>query len=549
MRLSSLFAFAGKNRLQRHQPAARRSRPQLECLESRTVLTITFSNPATMSGVATITGTSAADQFIVRLGTPSTTNQTIQFSDNGGKSFVTTSLAGITAINVNGQGGGDTLTLDMSNGLVGETAAALPITYDAGVKGRGALVIKGTPPSATGAISEVFTAGANSTAGTVTLSATGATAGASSSSVTFTNLSLLQDTLSAASLTVNGPSGNSLIALRNGPNVNGFRTDIIQGVNSARTGEGEREGEDEDNNGNQSNTMGNTAAMGNGFVPIEFANKTTVNVNGQAGDDVVVLDATKAAAGLKTLNLNGGGGNNVLLDLNRPSGVTVNLQNFQQTITDPKDAFIEDLFIRDLGWPASASDLAFWRGVLDSSGRAAIINGIEESQEGIDQLVRSLYRQFLNRDARNGEEMFWVNQMLLGQTQEQILAGIIGSQEFYDFAQTRVTTGTPDQRFITEVYQVLFARAPRADELTYWTNLLQGQSRTQAVLQFLQSPQFRTDVITALYNQFLGRNPDNGGLAFWRDSNMSLGAVRQGILSSGEFSSNEFDSGDGGPGD
>jgi hypothetical protein len=506
------------------------------------VLTITFSNPATMSGVATIIGTSGPDQFVVRLGTPGA-NQTIQLSDNGGKNFVTTSLAGITAINVNGQGGRDTLTLDMSNGLIGE-AAGLPITFDAGAKGRGTLVVKGTPPSSNGTISEVFTAGANSKAGTLTLSAAGGASGASSSSITFTNLSLLQDTLSAASLTVNGPTGNSLLALRNGPNLNGVRTDIIQGVNSARTGEGEHEGEDE--NGNSQGNMSNTAAIGNGFVPIEFANKTTVTVNAQSGDDVVALDVTRAAAGLKTLNLNGGAGNNVLLDLNRPSGVTVNLQNFQQTITDRNDAFIEDLFIRDLGRPASASDLAFWRGVLSSSGRQAVISGIEESQEGIDQLVRSLYREFLNRDARNGEEMFWVNLMQSGQTEEQVLAGIIGSPEFYNFAQTQVATGTPDQRFITEVYQVLFGRAPRADEITYWTNLLQGQTRTQAVMQFFQSPEFRTDVITALYNQFLGRDPENGGLTFWRNSNLTLKDIRQGILSSGEFASNEFDGNGGG---
>ena len=70
MRLSSLFAFAGANRRPRQRPTVRRSRPGLEALENRTVLTITFSNPATMSGVATIIGTSGPDQFVVRLGTP-----------------------------------------------------------------------------------------------------------------------------------------------------------------------------------------------------------------------------------------------------------------------------------------------------------------------------------------------------------------------------------------------------------------------------------------------------------------------------------------------
>src|SRR5437660_1141129 len=152
----SLFSLLASPWRKRHpaQRAARR-RPNLELLEDRNLLSVTFSNPATLSGDVTLTGTAGADQFIVRLGaTSGTGGQTIQFSDNGGTSFTTANLSGITSITVNGMGGGDRLTFDMSNGVIGRAAAALPISFDAG-SGRSTLILEGAPPSTNGTVTEV----------------------------------------------------------------------------------------------------------------------------------------------------------------------------------------------------------------------------------------------------------------------------------------------------------------------------------------------------------------------------------------------------------
>ena len=64
---------------------------------------------------------------------------------------------------------------------------------------------------------------------------------------------------------------------------------------------------------------------------------------------------------------------------------------------------------------------------------------------------------------------------------------------------------------------------------------LGARDRTQAVLQFLDSQEFRTDVITALYTELLGRTPEKDGLKFWLNRNFELEDIREGIMESHEF--------------
>jgi hypothetical protein len=550
------------------RPTVFRAPPDLEKLEDRTVLSVTFTNSAAMSGDVTLTGTPGNDQFLVRLGT---TSGTIQFSDNNGQTFTTANLAGITSITVNGDGGNDQLTLDMSNGVVGQSGTALPISFNADSHGHSTLIVEGNPPSANGTVSEVLNAGADSSSATLTITAAGVTSGttttgAASDSISLTNVSSLQDTMNATSFTVNTANTNQEVLITNGPMVNGVATNVIQGLNTGRTGEhnedmnfdhdqkrhnsGDDNGKGDDNNQGDENNQGKNddegegddVAHGNGFLSIQFANKSTVSVNTGSGNDLIVLNVTTPAAGLKTLNLNGGAGNNILGLLNAPSGVTLNLMNLSSSnrITDSDDVFIEELFEQDLGRTGDMDEIGFWKGILNSGGQGAgrlnVINGIAKSDEGLDMMVRNLYRQYLGRDAVNGEERFWVNLLKDNETEEQVISGILGSQEFYNLAQTQVTTGTPDQRYITAVYQVLLGRTPQPNEVTYWTNLLATTpDRTQAVMQFLESQEFRTDVITALYTSLLNRLPEANGLNFWLNPHFNLSDIRSGIMSSGEF--------------
>jgi hypothetical protein len=81
------------------------------------------------------------------------------------------------------------------------------------------------------------------------------------------------------------------------------------------------------------------------------------------------------------------------------------------------------------------------------------------------------------------------------------------------------TVGTPDQKYIQEIYRDLFARRAEMQGLDYWVaELSQGVPRQQVAYQMVKIAsfeEFQHDTVAALYEQYLGRAPDAAGLAYW----------------------------------
>ncbi len=81
---------------------------------------------------------------------------------------------------------------------------------------------------------------------------------------------------------------------------------------------------------------------------------------------------------------------------------------------------------------------------------------------------------------------------------------------------------------ITRMYQAGLGRTPEQGGLNFWiANLQSGAPLADLAIGFLSSPEFTTrfgvelsnnDFVTRIYQNVLGRDPDAGGLAFWRDS-------------------------------
>src|SRR6185437_6043063 len=81
------------------------------------------------------------------------------------------------------------------------------------------------------------------------------------------------------------------------------------------------------------------------------------------------------------------------------------------------------------------------------------------------------------------------------------------------------TVGTPNHRFIQEVYRDLLHRQVDTTALPYWSNLLdQGQSRVHVVQTLIAAAmpgELGADLVTGIFEKYLGRDPDAVGLAFW----------------------------------
>jgi hypothetical protein len=510
-------------------------------LESRNLLSITFSGPNN-SGVATITGDNDLHQFAIRLKPGD--SSTIELSDNGGSSFTDASLAGITQIDVNGVSGRNRLTIDESNGLIGGSTS-LPIKFNGG-PANDILMVVGNPGAGAGTVSETFTAGSTADAGTLTIGN-----GSISATVTLTSVERLVDLSTADTLTINAPPASKIIHLRQAPKIDGVQTNVVQAQGQKlldddtdmQTPENTDQdpGQEDMGNGADDGQVPDTdsAEVNAAFLPIQFANKTHLVINAVGGDNLIVLTIhAKPAAGLTSLTVNGSAtGTNVIVGSPLPSSVTLTTTNITRTDTDADDMLIDELFSLRLNRIPASSELAFWRNVLAQSGMGGVATGIEESMEALTLKARHFYERYLGREAKNGEEQFWVHLLARGETEEQVLANFLSSKEFFDRAQTLVTTGTPDQRWIGALYQLVLNRPPSSSELSYWMTQLGGSTRTSVALQFAESLEFRGEMLATFFSALLNRDPDDAGMHFWLNSPDSLEQMRTGFESSEEFAS------------
>jgi hypothetical protein len=94
--------------------------------------------------------------------------------------------------------------------------------------------------------------------------------------------------------------------------------------------------------------------------------------------------------------------------------------------------------------------------------------------------IQSVYKQFLNRipPAGGAEVNFQLNQFSLGHTQEQIIAEILGSQEYY-FSDAPTVVGAPasNATLIRAIYQQLFpGYTVSPGEVAYWVGQINNPS-------------------------------------------------------------------------
>jgi hypothetical protein len=562
----------------RRTPVARparellRRRPEFDILEDRVVPSITLPTAGT-PGPATLTGTGASGQFLVRLQANTPTN--VQFSDDGGKTFQTAALSDVTQIIVNGVGR-DTLTLDLSNGLIGNTASGgLPIQFNGG-PGLDVLNLVGNPG---GTITETFTLGTNTATDTLAVGN-----GTKSFTVSLASSAAVVDSLTATNFVFNGNDNNNLITLASRTQgsttallIAGFNSEALsvpggpdsdQGsssgnLNAAKddngngddNGQGNNNGNKNGNNGNgngnnNDNNSGHKSAdkdldfledqdetTDNAFAGLTLTNKTNVTVNGLGGDDLFVANITSVPTGLTTLTLDGGTGTNVLVGRALPTtGVTVTVLNFQRQDTDDNDIFIDDMFAERLERTPDTAAMTFFRGVLNSGGQAAVVQDIEQSEEAEIDLIRNDFLHLLGRDVDNAGAAFFLSLFQQGATEEQVEATILGSQEFMAHAQSLIGATNQNENFIRGAFTLLLGHDASASALSAWENFLQSGNTTTAALLMTESTEFRTQALNGFFATLLGRPLDAAGSNFFLNvPGMSLSQMRMAIEDSAEF--------------
>ncbi|HEV3444279.1 MAG TPA: DUF4214 domain-containing protein [Gemmataceae bacterium] len=98
----------------------------------------------------------------------------------------------------------------------------------------------------------------------------------------------------------------------------------------------------------------------------------------------------------------------------------------------------------------------------------------------------------------------------------QLMAGAAVDVGTFQTGATPVTT--PNQRYIASIYQTLLGRAPDPSAIA-WVNLLnQGVAPAAVVLAIEASLEFRLDEVQTIYQRFLHRAADPGGLAIFSNA-------------------------------
>ncbi len=207
-----------------------------------------------------VVGSSAGDEVTVSL-------TEITFTDDG-RSL---SYAGAEALSIQGLYGNDRLDVDNTAGLV-----ALPggINYDGG-PGIDTLRLLGS----TVVDASVYEVGPAAGAGIVIH-----TLGDEEQVVLFTGLEPVIDTV-AGPLVVNGTGASNMINFDVGPNSG---TALVGGQTSAQVSV-------------------------DGFEPLEFTGKTSLTINGLAGHDTIDLNNAPLPAGLVSVTIDGGSGDDILI--------------------------------------------------------------------------------------------------------------------------------------------------------------------------------------------------------------------------------------------
>jgi uncharacterized protein (TIGR03118 family) len=118
-------------------------------------------------------------------------------------------------------------------------------------------------------------------------------------------------------------------------------------------------------------------------------------------------------------------------------------------------------------------------------------------------------------------------------------AGINGERDGLSGSLIPSITGTPNERFVDQVYQQLLNRQAEAMGLAYWANQLdQGATRTQIVQGIESSTEALTDAVQKAYQLYLHRAADPMGLSYWvgvLQSGETLEQVDAGIVGSTEY--------------
>ncbi|MDP4219800.1 MAG: phage tail protein [Bacteroidota bacterium] len=171
---------------------------------------------------------------------------------------------------------------------------------------------------------------------------------------------------------------------------------------------------------------------------------------------------------------------------------------------------------------------------IDPSDCSQVLKSILGSDEYFTKLIGSLYQTYLRRPAEPNGLNTYLNILKAGGRSEQVLIGIISSQEYFT-----TQCGATNAGYVSEIYQDLLGRTADGGSAALVDGLNNAtQSRVQIVTQLILSPEYRTRQIRYYYGTYLGRMPNSAEVAEWLgvlNGGASIDQLKASLLGSPEY--------------
>jgi hypothetical protein len=173
--------------------------------------------------------------------------------------------------------------------------------------------------------------------------------------------------------------------------------------------------------------------------------------------------------------------------------------------------------------------------VTDEQVAAGLIGSDEFYQKAgstNDGFLNAVYTDVLNRQPDASGRAYWDSQLTGGTSRAAVALALLTSQEAY-------------QVKVASYYQRFLHRVPASGEGNTWVSMLQhGGHDEQVIANFVGSDEYFANGLSAYlkhaYQDLLGRTADPSGLAYWRgrlQSGTSPSDVATGVMGTSEYQS------------
>jgi hypothetical protein len=250
-----------------------------------------------------------------------------------------------------------------------------------------------------------------------------------------------------------------------------------------------------------------------------------------AGQSSVNFTVNLLDDGVKTGNLRL---NLALSQLNSTSGVVFGSQTTAVlTIQDkePSDnaAIVAGLFHDTLNRAVDSVGLPFYTNLLNQlmapllpTVMTYFVNAPEYQNLLVNAPGTGFFERYLGRSVSNGEAAFWISQLHAGETDEQVIAGFVGSQEYF---QNPAKGNNDNKTFVNAAYLDILGRPADTGGLNFYLGQLNGgtATRQQIATALLTSTEYRNDLVNADFKTYLNRPAATPDIGYW------VGQVQQGV--------------------